>query len=63
MLEEQQPNKNSSPKESSNSLFSIKKLSEQEASIHCCFNVFATELMMTQLLFSCLILPVLHRSK
>lgn len=44
-LEEQQPNKNSSPKERSNeSLFSIMKLFRQKASRHCCFNELARKL-------------------
>lgn len=43
-LEEQQPNKNSSPKESNKSLFSIIKLFRQEASRHCCFNELARKL-------------------
>lgn len=45
MLEEQQPNKNSSPKERSRkSLFSIMKLFRQKASRHCCFNELARKL-------------------
>lgn len=43
MLEEQ-PNKNSSPKESNRSLFSIMKLFRQEASRHCWFNELARKL-------------------
>lgn len=45
MLEEQQPNKNSSPKERSNmSLFSIMKLFRQKASRLCYFNELARTL-------------------
>lgn len=44
MLEEQQPNKNSSPEESNKSLFSIIKLCREEASRHWCFNELASTL-------------------